>query len=53
MKEFNILGILRNKPKGTKLYSPIFGKVILDEITEEVFFITKAHNYYRNPTFYH
>ena len=52
MKEFNILGILRNKPNGTKLYSPIFGEVTLDKVTGDELIIVKAHNYYTKPTFY-
>ena len=31
-KKINIAEILRNMPKGTKLYSPLFGKCILDEV---------------------
>lgn len=35
-KEINIAEILKDKPKGTKLYSPIFGGVILDKIYKEL-----------------
>lgn len=30
--KINIAGILRDMPKGTKLYSPLFGECILDEV---------------------
>lgn len=29
----NIAEILKDAPKGTKLYSPIFGELELDEVT--------------------
>lgn len=34
--KINIAEILKNKPKGTKLYSPIFGEVAFDEIYTEL-----------------
>lgn len=34
-KELNIAAILKDKPAGTKLWSPIFGDCILDRITSE------------------
>lgn len=33
----NIAEILKNCPKGTKLYSPIFGEVELDEVHSSIF----------------
>lgn len=36
VKEINIAEILKDKPKGTKLYSPIFGEVTLYEIYKEL-----------------
>lgn len=33
----NIAEILKNCPKGTKLYSSIFGEVELDEVTDSIF----------------
>lgn len=32
-KELNIAAILKDKPKGTKLWSPIFGECTFDEIS--------------------
>ena len=34
-KELNIAAILKDKPEGTKLWSPIFGNCTLDKITSE------------------
>lgn len=34
-KELNIAAILKDKPEGTKLWSPIFGDCTLDKITSE------------------
>ena len=34
-KELNIAAILKDKPSGTKLWSPIFGDCTLDRITSE------------------
>ena len=34
-KELNIAAILKEKPEGTKLWSPIFGDCTLDKITSE------------------
>lgn len=34
-KELNIAAILKDKPKGTKLWSPIFGDCTLDKITSK------------------
>lgn len=36
VKEINIAEILKDKPKGTKLYSPIFGEVTLYKIYKEL-----------------
>ena len=35
-KELNLVGILKDCPKGTKLYSPIYGEVIFEGIVENV-----------------
>ena len=35
-KEINIAEILKNKPKGTKLYSPIFGDVTFDKVEKDL-----------------
>lgn len=39
-KELNIAEILKNKPQGTKLYSPICGKLVLNIITPNGIFCT-------------
>lgn len=45
----NLVELLRNVPKGTKLYSPLFDKeVLLDEVDgDKIRVITKAGNKYR------
>lgn len=35
--KINITTILKNKPKGTKLYSTVHGKCTLEAITDEIF----------------
>jgi hypothetical protein len=37
MKEINIAEILRDKPRGTKLYSMIHGKCSFEAVTDEIF----------------
>ena len=37
MEKLNIAKILKDCPKGTKLYSPIFGEVELDEVNSSIF----------------
>jgi hypothetical protein len=36
MKKLDLTQILKDAPKGTKLWSPLFGEVTLNEITTEV-----------------
>lgn len=44
-KEINIAEILKNKPKGTRLYSPIFGECAFSLVREETDDIcVKKHN---------
>ena len=50
-KEINIAEILRNKLKGTKLYSPVCGKVVFDKIERDlghdtIFVTTPAQTHY-------
>ena len=50
-KGINITEILRNKPKGTKLYSPVCGKVVFDKIERDlghdtIFVTTPAQTHY-------
>lgn len=43
----NIAEILKDKPKGTKLYSPLFGKCSLEQVNEHTTFpITATNNEY-------
>lgn len=35
--KINITTILKNKPKGTKLYSTVYGKCTFEAITDEIF----------------
>ncbi len=44
-KDINIADILRNKPQGTKLYSPIWGECQLDEIySDDSIIVSKGKN---------
>lgn len=36
-KELNLAEILKDSPKGTKLYSPLYGEVFFDKILNDVF----------------
>lgn len=48
MKEFNIAEILKDFPKGTKLYSPLFeGDVSLQRIEENTIVIAKGASEHR------
>lgn len=42
MEEINIAGILSDCPKGMKLYSPLYGNVIFEEIEEGLLFPIKV-----------
>lgn len=51
--KINIAEILKDCPKGTKLYSPLFGNVILEEIDSTDFFTIKIrYNLYNCTKFF-
>lgn len=52
-KELNIAAILKDKPAGTKLWSPIFGDCTLDRITSEDSLIWAYNTDRVVETFYH
>lgn len=48
MAELNLIEILKNVPKGTKLYSPIFGECELNGISNDFIYISGNHGGYLN-----
>lgn len=45
-EELNIAAILKEKPKGTKLWSPIFGDCVLNRITDSGIRVFPTYNGY-------
>lgn len=57
MENLNLIEILKNVPKGTKLYSPILGECELDEISKENELInvkanTGYYTFYKKGSYY-
>lgn len=48
MEELNLIEILKNFPKGTKLYSPIFGDCELDGVSNDFIYVSGKHGGYLN-----
>lgn len=57
MEELNLIELLKDSPKGTKLYSPILGECELDEISKENELInvkaeTGYYTFYKKGSYY-
>lgn len=48
MENLNLIEILKNVPKGTKLYSPIFGECELNGVSNDFIYISGKHGGYLN-----
>lgn len=48
MAELNLIEILKNVPKGTKLYSPIFGECELNGVSNDFIYISGIYKGYLN-----
>lgn len=45
-KEFNLVEILKDAPKGTKLYSPLIGEIEFDSINQNTIFVRTENGLY-------
>ena len=51
MKKLNLVEILKNAPKGTKLWSPIFGEVTFEKVLEELDYSIRVRSMGTNQAF--